>query len=253
MTFFDTHLHLSAEDDPAAVLAQARAVGVAEFLLAGTDLSSSEFGAALALAEPGVYAAAGVHPHQAAEFVSAEMARFRDCLACPGVVAVGEIGLDYHYDFSPREVQRRVFALFLEVANELHLPAVIHCREAFEDCFELVQGHLRPGSPFLIHSFTGTLEECRRWQDLGAHFSINGMVTFRKADNIRNLLPQIQPERLLLETDSPYLAPMPYRGKKNCPAYLLEIAKRVAEEQGISLAEVAEQTTRNARGFFAIA
>lgn len=253
MHLFDTHLHLSPEDDAAAVLNAARAVGVEEFLLAGTTLSDASTVCSLAGSEPGVYAAIGVHPHEAAAFAMEELPQFRTLLSRPGVVAVGEIGLDYHYDFSPREAQRQVFALFLELAVELHLPVVIHCREAFEDCYALVQRHLPGETPFVLHSFTGTPEECRRWQELGAYISVNGMVTFAKADNIRAFLPAVQPERLLLETDSPYLAPVPYRGRPNCPAYLPAVAQRVAQELGLELSALAELTTGNAHRFFALA
>ncbi|NLF93921.1 MAG: TatD family hydrolase [Oligosphaeraceae bacterium] len=253
MHLFDTHLHLSPEDDAAAVLSAARAVGVGEFLLAGTALSDGLAVSALAGSEPGVYAAVGVHPHAAASFAAGDLPQFRTLLSRPGVVAVGEIGLDYHYDFSPREVQRQVLALFLELAAELHRPVVIHCREAFADCHALVQRHLPGGAPFVVHSFTGTPEECRLWQELGAYISVNGMVTFTKADNIRAFLPLVQPERLLLETDSPYLAPVPYRGRTNCPAYLPAVAQRVAQELGLELSALAELTTANARRFFALA
>ncbi len=250
MNYFDTHLHLSAEDDAAAVLTAARTVGVRGFLLAGTSAANGELVTALAAAEQGVYAAVGVHPHEAAQYLPQELEQFRTWLAQPAVVAVGEIGLDYHYEFSPREDQQQVLATFLELALESRRPAVLHCRDAFADCYALVKQHLPVGFPFVVHSFTGTVAECQQWQDLGAYISVNGMVTFNKADNIRAFLPYIRPERLLLETDSPYLAPIPHRGKTNCPAYLPDIAKRVAQELGLELPALAKLTTENAQRFF---
>lgn len=244
MLWFDTHLHVDPEDDFEAMTAAARAVGVGGFFVQGTSLEDCE--ATVALGDPaqGVYTAVGLHPHVASSFDGLSL--FRDLLTRPGVIAVGEIGLDYHYNFSPPERQREVFAVFLELASELGKPAVIHCRDAYPDCRQLVRDHLRPGAPFIIHSFTGTPDQAEEWLAMGAMLSMNGMVTFNKAVNIRESLAVIPVERLLLETDSPYLAPVPWRGKRNCPAYLPLIGQRVASEKGMTTEKLAAVTTANA-------
>ncbi len=244
LLWFDTHLHVSPDDDFEAMVAAARAAGVGGFLVQGTSLD--DCGSTAALGDParGIYAAAGLHPHVASSFDGLSL--FRDLLARPAVVAVGEIGLDYHYNLSPPERQREVFAVFLELASALGKPAVIHCRDAYADCRQLVRDHLRPGIPFIIHSFTGTPDEAGEWLGMGAMLSMNGMVTFNKAVNIREALAVIPVERLLLETDSPYLAPAPYRGRTNCPAFLPLVGQRVAREKGLTAEALAAVTTGNA-------
>ena len=252
MTLFDTHLHLSPEIAAAPFFAAARSRGVGLFLVAGTSSQDGDFVSSLADPEAGIYMATGVHPHSAAEFQMQDLPRFRDWLALPGAVAVGEIGLDFHYDHSPRLQQERVFATFLELAAELGKAAVIHCREAFAACHKLVKDYFPREIPFVVHSFTGSVPEAEKWLDLGAYLSFNGMVTFKKADNIRTALAAVPLERLLLETDSPYLAPVPYRGKTNTPAYLPEIADKVAQERQLDREKLAELTTNNACRLFSI-
>jgi TatD DNase family protein len=242
--WFDTHLHVSQEDDFDAIVAAAQAAGVGGLLIQGTSMEDCVPTAALADSRRGIFAAVGLHPHVAA--AGADLALIRDLLSRPAVVAVGEIGLDYHYNFSPPERQREVFAMFLELASELSRPAVIHCRDAYADCRQMVADHLRPGAPFIIHSFTGTPDEAGEWLAMGAMLSMNGMVTFNKAVNIRESLAVIPLSRLLLETDSPYLAPVPHRGRTNCPAFLPLIGKRVAREKGVTEVELAAVTTANA-------
>ena len=248
--WFDTHFHLDEEDDAEQVFATARAVDVTRFLVLGT--SYDDCPRTMALADPanGVYVAAGLHPHVADSFVGTEP--FREWLALPGAIAVGEIGLDYHYDISARESQRRVLETFFLLAQELNLPAVIHCREAFDDCHDILKANCAPGARILIHSFADTPRELEQWLELGAMVSVNGMVTFNKADNIRESLAHIPLERLLLETDSPYLAPKPYRGQRNSPANIPIIGQRVAEEKGLSVGEVQRITTENALKFFGL-
>jgi TatD DNase family protein len=252
MLLFDTHLHLSPEVAAAPFFTAARSRGVALFLVAGTSSEDGAFVCSLADPDMGVYAAVGVHPHSAKEFQDSDLSLFRDWLALPGVVAVGEVGLDFHYDFSPRLDQERVFAVFLELAAELRKTVVIHCREAFAQCHKLVKDYFPRGLPFVVHSFTGTVSEAEKWLELDAYLSFNGMVTFKKADNIRAALAAVPHNRLLLETDSPYLAPVPYRGKSNTPAYLPEIADRVAQELDMECEQLAKLTTDNARRLFSI-
>ncbi len=247
---FDTHLHLDTEAPTGETFSAARAAGVTRFLLAGTELLNSRHVSRIARREPGVFAAVGVHPHEASTFHS--LSPFREILRRDEVVAVGEIGLDYHYDHSPRDVQRKVFRGFLELAAATGFPPLIHCREAFADCLAMVRDHFPRGRPLLIHSFTGDPEQAGHVLALGGTVSFNGMVTFKNAANIRATLAVVPPERLLLETDAPWLAPAPYRGKPNRPAHLVEIARKVAELKDLPLQRLAEITTRNACFFFGL-
>ncbi len=252
MLLFDTHLHLSKEIDPVPFFGEARAQEVGLFLVAGTSSEDGEYVSSLADPEAGVYAAVGVHPHSAEKFATEELSVFRAWLSLPGVVAVGEIGLDFYYDFSPRLKQERVFATFLELAAELRKPVIIHCREAFAQCYQLVKEGFPRELPFVVHSFTGTVAEAEQWLELGALLSFNGMVTFKKADNIRTALEAVPHDRLLLETDSPYLAPVPYRGKTNTPAFLPVIAESVARQLQLETEQLACLTTANACRLFGI-
>lgn len=250
MELFDTHFHLDAEDDIDALQATASGASVTRLLALGGCAHTSQRALGAATGRAGVYAAAGVHPHDAAAFT--DPGPLLEMYADPKVVAVGEIGLDYHYEHSPRERQREVFRQFLAIAAEQDLPAIIHCREAFDECLAILDDTLAPGQPFEIHSFTGTPAQAEQMLARGAFLSYNGMVTFRRAENIRDALRTTPLERLLIETDAPWLAPIPFRGKRNCPAYLHEIAVRVAEVKGISLAMLAEITTRNACEFLRV-
>ena len=250
-TWFDTHVHMDPEDDAPALLRAAQAAGVAELLIAGTDLVDSQRAQQLAVALPGVYAAAGVHPHQASAF-EGNLTPFRELAAQPGIKAIGEIGLDYHYNFSPPEVQRRVFSAFLQLAAECRLPAIIHCRDAFPDCLAQLREAAVAGVQFVLHSYTGTPDDAGQLLALGGWFSFSGMLTFKKADNIRTALAAIPSDRVFLETDSPYLAPVPHRGQRNQPAFVVEVARTFARERGLSEEAAAHLTTANARRFFGV-
>jgi TatD DNase family protein len=221
---------------------------VGRFLVAGTDEQDSRRALAVAAAEPGVVAAVGVHPHVAR--AAGGLASFRELLAAPKAVAVGEIGLDYYYDHSPRPDQRRVFVAFLGLAAEVGRPAIVHCRDAFDDCLPMLREAAATGVRLLVHSFTGTPAQAEQVLGFGALVSFNGMVTFPKGDNIRAALAVVPVERLVLETDSPYLAPVPYRGRRNQPAYVVEVGKRVAEEKRLPWQDLARVTTDNALRFF---
>jgi len=250
MMLFETHMHVYPEDDLPALLAAARQQQVQKFLLVAGSLDESI--ACLALAQPDaqVWSTVGVHPHGADGCNADDVSAFRDLAASAAVVAVGEIGLDYYYEHSARDQQRRVFAAFLQLAAELALPAVIHCRDAYDDCLAILRERLCPGQLFVIHSVTGDCAWLEAVLALGGFVSFNGMVTFKKADNIRTLLAAVPLARILLETDSPYLAPIPHRGKRNQPAFLPLIAQRVAQEKGVSFAELAQATTANAMRLF---
>ena len=248
---FDTHLHLDSEDDPAALFAAGRAAGVSRFLVCGTDLADSARAQAVAAGETGVLAAVGVHPHQAADYAG-DLAPFRELAGRPAVAAIGEIGLDYHYDHSPRDVQRRVFATLLELAVSLRRPAIIHCREAFADAFSMLRDAAGAGLRFVIHSFTGTPDEAAALLGLGAYLGYTGMVTFTKADNVRAALRATPVDRILAETDAPWLAPVPHRGQRNQPAFLPLIMAAIAREKGLTVEATARRTTANARALLTL-
>ena len=246
--WFDTHLHLYGEDIPAALFMRARTQGVHRFNIIGTDLASSRAALEVARETEGAVASVGVHPHEAES--SVDIDRFRPLLADASAVAVGEIGLDYHYEYASRSAQQRVFAAFLELSAETGKPAVVHCRDAYEDCLTILRDVVVPEQRIEIHSYTGTPHWVEKALALNAFFSVNGIVTFKKADNVRESLGAIPLDRLLLETDAPYLAPVPVRGKRNEPAYLPHIGRRVASLKGVDVEMLATTTTQNALSFF---
>ncbi len=252
MLWFDTHFHIGPEKLPEAegIIAAAKSASVHGLIVQGTSLEDCAPTLSLTDGRDGVYATCGLHPHVAD--TPYDMDYFRELFRNPKAVAVGEIGLDYFYDFSDRGNQRRMFAEFLRLAVELDKPVVIHSRDAFDDTWSIVNECLPPGHPFEIHSFTGTLEEGEKWLERGAVMSINGMITFKKSDNVRAFNKIIPDDRLLLETDSPYLAPVPYRGHENTPAYIPVIAEYIAKERDTTIEQLAETTTANAMRFFRI-
>jgi TatD DNase family protein len=242
----DSHVHL---DDPKfdadreAVVERALAAGVDRMLAIGTGSGPPDLETAIRQAErfPFIFATVGVHPHDASKATLETFARLRHLAAHPKVVAIGEIGLDYHYDFSPRDVQRSVFLQQLEIAAESGKPAVIHSRESWPDTMALLQ-HSHRG---ILHCFTGDAEQARQALDLGFHLAFGGVLTFPKAGAVREAARITPPDRLLLETDCPYLAPVPHRGQRNEPSFVVEVARRLAEVRGSTLDEIAELTTRN--------
>ena len=254
MQWFETHFHWDASESPDETVRRARAAGVAHFLAIPGDLPAALQARDFARQAPSAWFAAGVHPHEAGRF-DGDLGPFAALAADPKMAAVGEIGLDYFYEHSDRGAQNTVFAAFLGLALELGKPAVIHCRDqdgrddAYQDAYAPLQDFARAGGSFVVHCFTGT----PRWLDsflaLGAYIGVTGIVTFPKASNVRDLLPLIPPGRLLLETDSPYLAPIPHRGKPNHPENLPLVARKVAEILGMELEALAETTTNNAFAF----
>ncbi|WP_426573640.1 TatD family hydrolase [Aquihabitans sp. McL0605] len=234
----DNHCHLHFRDaDPLAVtqaITAGRDVGVERFVTVGCDVADSRAAIEVARAHPGVFATAGVHPHEAKDGIDG----LEELLGDPEVVAVGECGLDYHYDHSPRAEQREVFAAQIALAEAHSLALVIHARSAWEDTFDVLAAEGVPART-VFHCFTGGAEEARRCLDLGAHLSISGIVTFKTAGDVREAVALCPPDRLLVETDAPYLAPVPHRGEKNRPALVPLVGAAVAEVQGRSVAEVA--------------
>ena len=254
----DTHCHLADEvfeADLEAVVTRAREAGVtgAVCILAAGVEAEARRSARVRQLWPSVGLAVGVHPHQAVECagqVDRAEGWIRQALAAdPAVCAVGEIGLDYHYDFSPRDVQREVFVAQLAVARALDLPVVIHTREADEDTFTTLAAEGR-GVRGVFHCFTGGIERARRALDLGFYLSLAGILTFPRATDLHDVAVFAPPDRILIETDSPFLAPVPYRGKRNEPARVVQVAERLAALRGVTPAAVAELTTANALQLF---
>jgi len=244
----DSHTHLDDAQfnvDRAAVIERARAAGVERMLAIGTGSGPPDLEAGVRLADefPFILATVGVHPHDAAKATDATFERLRALAAHPKVVAIGEIGLDYHYDFSPRDEQRSVFAQQLAIASEARLPIIIHTREAWDDTFEILRGEWRGAG--IVHCFTGDAAQARQALDAGFQLAFGGVLTFPKAEAVREAARITPADRLLIETDCPYLAPVPHRGKRNEPAFVLETARRLAEVRGQSVDEIASLTADN--------
>lgn len=256
MTLVDSHCHLDDArftEDRDAVIARARAAGVEQMLSIGTGDGPPDLAVAVRVAEqyPFVFATVGVHPHNADQASVEALDGLRELSRHPKVVAIGEIGLDYHYDFSPRDVQQRVFVEQLAIATEQRLPIIIHTREAWDDTFAVLRQHWAPsGLPGIMHCFTGGPTEARMSLELGFHLGFGGIVTYPKATEVHEAARLTPRDRLLVETDAPYLAPIPYRGKRNEPAYVVQTAQRLAELRGETVAEIATATTDNFRRLF---
>jgi TatD DNase family protein len=245
----DSHCHLDDEQfagDREATIERARDAGVERMMAIGTGGGPPDLETGIRLAEqyPFIFATVGVHPHDAAKTTPETFERLAELAQHPKVLAIGEIGLDYHYDFSPRDVQHTVFAAQLELAACARKPIVIHTREAWDDTQALIRGH---GLPFggIMHCFTGGPQEAKQALELGFHLSFGGILTFPKADNVRQAAALTPQDRLLVETDAPYLAPVPHRGKRNEPAFMLETVRRLAEVRGATTDQIAAITTRN--------
>jgi len=227
------------------LLDDARTVGVTGFLLPAVKLDDSELLLDLCRRHADVWCALGVHPHAASTWKDGDTLRLRSLLDEPGVVAVGECGLDFFYDHSPRETQLRVMLEQWDLAWESGLPVIVHNRDSNS---EMLAATRRPENRVLkgvFHSFAGGLEMATELLGRGFYLGLSGMVTFPKADNVREVLPTLPQERLLLETDTPYLAPVPHRGEKNQPAFVVETAQRIAAEWELSLGQLSEITTAN--------
>lgn len=248
--FIDTHCHLDArafDADREAVIERARAAGVSRMVAIGTGDGPPDLEAGIRLAERYSFmdATVGVHPHDAAKASAETWAELASLTAHPKVVAIGEIGLDYHYNFSPPEVQRAVFVRQMEIAREARLPIIIHTREAWEDTVELIRRHWDPAFGGVFHCFSGGPREAEQALELGFHLSFSGIVTFPKASGVQEAARMAPADRLLIETDAPYLAPVPHRGKRNEPAYVVETARCVAALRGVTAEEIARLAAEN--------
>ena len=250
----DTHAHLNLTDsykkDLPEVVARAREAGVRRIINVGIDLKTSIRALELAHAYEGLYATAGLHPHEVKKATEATYASLEALFEDPKVVAVGEIGLDYAKEYSPRKLQQEHFLRQLALARKLRLPVVIHAREASPDIIELLKSELP--ERFVFHCYAGDVAEARTILDLGGFISVTGIVTFPRAENIREIVRFVPLERLMVETDCPFLTPVPHRGKRNEPAFVRFVAEKVAEVKGISFEQCAAQTTQNAEEFFGL-
>jgi TatD DNase family protein len=251
----DSHAHIQGKEyagEAAAVIARARDAGVETIITVGGagDMSSNAAAVALANLFPDLYATVGMHPHDAKDVGEEEMTGLRQLAADLKVIAIGETGLDYYYNHSPRATQREVFSRFIHLARQTRLPIVVHEREAARETAELLNSEGGGNLPGVIHCFTGDYEAAVRYLDMGLNLSFTGIITFKNADALRDVVRKVPLERMLVETDSPYLTPVPHRGKRNEPAYVRLVAETIARIKNASLDQVASVTTANARALF---
>jgi TatD DNase family protein len=253
----DSHCHVAEpefDSDRDAVLARARASGVSTVVCVGATGPAEANAAAVALAGAAapveIVATVGIHPHHASSADEAGFALLERWARGAGVVAVGETGLDFHYNFSPPEAQRASFARTIALARRVNLPLVVHVREAHDEAAELLRAEGGGALEGVIHCFTGERTDARRYLDLGLHVSVAGIVTFKNADALRDAVRHVPLDRLLVETDAPYLAPVPHRGRRNEPAWVRLVAEAVATVRGEPYELVAAATTANARRLF---
>ena len=247
---FDTHAHLhfpEFDTDRDAMLARARAAGVRRMVTIGTDADTTRAAIAVAEREGDVWATAGVHPHDAGESDDAALAEVERLAGDPRVVAIGEIGLDFFRNLSPREAQERVFRRFIALARTLRKPVVVHCRDAHAEVLGILTEERASEVGGIMHCFSGDVEIARRCLDLGLVISLAGPVTYPNARALPDVARFVPGDRLVIETDCPFLPPQGYRGKRNEPAYLALTAARVAELRGESLETLAGRTSDNAR------
>src|SRR5271168_2501559 len=271
--YIDSHAHLEGtryDPDRDAVLVRAKQAGIEAYLAIGNGEGPDTANCGIELAQkydgkkeyPKIYASVGIHPHEAHLATEEAYAKLAAWAQNPKVIAWGEIGLDYFYDHSPREMQKEVFLRQMELAKAAKLPIIIHCRpsenseNAWDDCLEMIKEHWvkdhegPSGQAGILHCFTGTVAHAKRGLDLGFLISFAGNITFPKAQNIRDAAQIVPLDRMLIETDSPYLAPIPHRGKRNEPSFVKEVARKIGELRNLSPEEVGGQTTQNFHNFF---
>ena len=255
MELFDTHFHWDRKTKPEVIVEEAKQNCVEYAVCIGGDYKSSVESQNFVNSFDKWWFAAGVHPHDASKF-NGDISIFNDLFSDPKLVAVGEVGLDYFYGFSDKKSQLKTMEVFTEKALNINKPLIVHCRDkedrfdAYKDVYQIINDFAKDKGEFVIHCFTGNGYWLDKFLELGAYIGITGIITFPKAENIRQIVPNIPDERLLIETDSPYLAPKPYRGKINFPKYLIEVAKKTAEVKSKNVESIAELTTINARNFY---
>lgn len=252
---FDSHTHLNAEqfnEDIPETITRARELGVTEMAVVGFDYPTIEKSLELSQSYDSIYSIIGWHPTEAGSYDASAEAYIEENLGLPKVVAYGEIGLDYHWMEDPKDVQEKVFRRQIAIAREHQLPISIHMREAIEDTYRILKDEKVHTIGGIMHSFSGDAEWAKKFLDLGMHISFSGVVTFKKAIEVQEASQIVPFDRLLVETDAPYLAPVPYRGKRNEPGYTRYVVEKIAELREVSFEEVAQQTMSNAHNLFKI-
>lgn len=253
MTLIDTHCHLNDQEafpDPSAAVHEAVDAGVKKLIVIGVNTSSSQYAVELAENYQEVYAAVGWHPNESSRFNTKELIKIEELLKHPKVLGVGEIGLDFYRNYASQESQEVCFLSQLELALKFDKSVVLHCRNAYPEVLTLLE--LRPNRKLLFHCFAGTFEDAKRAISLDAYFGVDGPITYKKAEELRAVIKTLPQDRLLLETDSPWLTPYPFRGKSNKPALLSYVNEGLADTLRISEEECASLTTRNAKDFFGL-
>lgn len=253
MELFDTHAHLVDErfdGDREALIGALPLQGVQYMVECAASEEDSVRAVALAHAHHMIYAAVGVHPHEAKAWGDRTAAVLKSLARQPKVVAIGEAGLDYHYDNSPRGIQREVFEKQVQLALELDMPFIVHTREATQDTLEILQKY--PALRALLHCYSGSVETAKVLLKMGHYIALGGAVTFKNAHKTLDVARMVPLDRLVIETDSPYLAPVPHRGERNNPGYVRFVAEKIAELRGMDVEELARATTENAKNFFNI-
>ena len=252
MMLIDTHCHLNLPEfaNPTAAIQEARDVGVTRMIVIGIDIPSSQKALEIALANEGAYAVVGVHPNSAANYSKSDVVALEQMLKNPKAVAIGEIGLDYHWDHATPEQQRVALFDQLDLAEAVGKPVVFHCREAYPDLLSLLEE--RTQLRWLFHCFVGDMEDAKRAVQLDGWFGVDGPITYPKANDLREVIRSLPQERIVIETDSPYLTPVPFRGKPNRPAYVRYVNSGLASCLGMDVEECARLTTANAVQFFGL-
>lgn len=249
----DTHVHLDIPPlaaDPQGAVLRAREQGVAQMITIGVDLESSEKAVALAGRFEGVYSAIGIHPHDADSASEDALKRLKDLASMPKVAAIGEIGLDFAKEYSPRARQKDAFIRQLDLALELSMPVIIHDRDAHEETLDILERYRDQGLKGVIHCFSADTAVAHRVLELGFFISVTGVITFPKTEVLKEAVKSIPLDRLMVETDCPYLSPVPFRGRPNEPARVVYVAREIARLKDITLEEAARCTSANARGLF---
>ncbi|EOS7926663.1 TatD family hydrolase [Enterococcus hirae] len=253
---FDSHTHLNAEqfnDDIPETIERAKELGVTKMAVVGFDTQTIEKSLQLSHDYSNIYSIIGWHPTEAGSYTKDIEKKLQEQLTMPKVVALGEIGLDYYWMEDPKEVQAEVFRRQIAIAKEMNLPISIHTREALADTYQILKEEDIRDIGGIMHSFSGDFEWAKRFLDLGMHISFSGVVTFKKAQDVQEAATHVPLDRLLVETDAPYLAPVPYRGKRNEPGYTRYTVEKIAELRNLPVEEVALQTWKNAHRLFRIA
>jgi len=254
MGLFDSHVHLDDsrfDEDREELISSLSENGIDYVVNIGADLPTSRNSIELSEKYSFVYATVGVHPHEVKSMTEDDIILLRELSRHDKVVAIGEIGLDYYYDNSPRELQKKWFIRQIELANECSLPIVIHSRDAVQDTYEILKQH-NQSSRVLIHCFSQSLEMAKKYVNMGAFIALGGAITFKNAKNLLDVVKFVPMEQLLLETDCPYLTPEPFRGKRNDPSKVRFVAQKIAELKNIDFTEVMDATNHNARIFYGI-